>query len=228
MKYILLSILCVACIASIHAQDNRWSVSAENTLAFSNTTQASFGRSENDNGYRTAYNAFLRTGYKLSPKLTVSIGAGYMQTREFVSLGPLSNEADQIQSIRSNKTHHYFMSPVGLEFSLGSFFIRPEIGIGINTANTSLDEFRYNLPNSGNNNFYGYYGVFQKNKDVNNIDRVEKLTYPLMLTIGAEIPVSTFHLILGAQAFYSLNKIGEQNFNQHHAFGFGTTVGVKF
>jgi hypothetical protein len=225
MKTLSLTFLFSWIVTFAIAQDNRWSVSAENTLSFVNTTNAPFGRSENDNGYRAAYNAFLRTEYALSRTLALSIGAGYMQTREFISIGPLSFEADQLQSIRSDKTHHYFMAPVGLQLSLGSFFIRPEIGIGINTANTSLDEFKYNLQSNGN---YGSITTLRKNKDINNIDNVNKLTYPLMLTMGAEIPVSTFRLILGAQGFYTLNKIGEQAFNQHHAFGFGTTVGIKF
>ena len=143
-----------------------------------------------------------------------------MLTREYVELD-FESEFDQF-GIKSNKSHHYIVAPIGFKFSMGSFFIRPEVGIGFNTANIHRNEFtEYISPGV-------LVGHHTKTKDINNFDRVNQMTYPLYLTMGTEVPISSFRLIFALQGYYTLNTIGEHYTNQRHAYGFGTTVGVKF
>jgi hypothetical protein len=201
------------------AQDNRWSFTAEGTLNFVNATSPR--AFYNDRSYRIGYNTFLRSEYNFGSRLSAVVGLGYLRTYEYYST-PVQNGPNGLEFINSDLTHHYAVVPIGIKWSLGPVFIRPEIGIGINTSNTRLDEYRYRIEPSL------FIIEKRKTKENHNLALVNRMTYPLLCTIGTEIPLSFTTLIIGVQGFYTLNTIGDRYINQRHAYGLGTTVGVKF
>jgi len=216
MRNGILTILFAITSSVMFGQENRFSIGLEYSPNFSNTTTPYYLE---DNGFRIAHNAFLLAEYRLVGHLHVTAGFGYLESREFQALNIPDNQFEFFR-IESHLFHHYIVAPVGLEYKFGSFYLRPEIGIGWNVSNTSLDTYYEGTPSS-------YSIVTQKNKDEDNIRGVNTMTYPLFFSFGHEIDLQSCTLILGVKSYYSLNEIGRRYGISGHSYGFGVSFGVR-
>jgi hypothetical protein len=220
MRNGILTILFAIAYTAVYGQDNRFSIGLEYSPNFVNSTGPDYFNGSSENEFRLAQNAFLLAQYRLAGNLHVSAGFGYLETREFHSFDvPPSNQYD-LYKIESHLFHHYLVAPVGLEYKFGSFYVRPEIGIGWNVSNTSLDTYYIGSPSAGGSGT-------QKHKDENNIHNINSMTYPLMFSFGHEAKLKSCTLILGVKSYYSLNSIGSTYRESGHYYGFGVSFGVR-
>jgi hypothetical protein len=217
MRNGILTILFATTFSVMFGQSNRFGIGLEYSPNFCNTTIPYY---EHDNGFRIAQNAFLLAQYQLIGQLHVTAGIGYLEARVFQSADvPPGNQYD-LYKIESHVFHHYMVVPVGLEYKFGSFFLRPEIGIGWLLGNTSLDTYYTGSPSDGSS-------FTQKNKDPDNHRDIDPMTYPLMLSFGHEVNLKSCTLILGVKSYYSLNAIGNRYTESGHYYGFGVSLGVR-
>jgi hypothetical protein len=166
--------------------------------------------------FRFANNLFLKGGYKLLNNLYGTVGVGILGTREFVTVdfgGQL-----EIEKLESNRFHSYVVAPVGFTYYLGSFYISPEIGMGWNVSNRSKNHWHYTDGSE----------LEVEHNDKNNLDQINETTYPIFLSIGNEIRMKSYSILLGVKGYYSLNSLGQKDINAGHYYGFGVVTGVRF
>lgn len=225
MKATLLAFFFLGLWSQATSQMNKFTVALEYSPNFSSitnpyTSQVSgpdvIRSTRQDGGFRAANNLFLKGGYKLTTDLYVTGAIGLFGTREFETID-LNGELG-IETLESNRFHSYVVTPVGLTYYLGSFFISPEIGIGWNVANKEKNHW-YNTDGSE---------IEQEYEDKNNIHHINKTNYPLFLSFGNEIRMKSFSIILGAKAYYDLNTLSEQDYKTAHSYGFGLLTGIRF
>lgn len=215
MKSFLLIFCFGGCLNTILAQTNRFVFELEYSPNFSNITQEHFHFYTGEvGGLRFSNNLFLKGGYQLLPKLYATAGIGILQTRELISteLGGYL----EITKIESDYFHSYVVTPVGVTYYIGAFFIRPEIGIGWNIHNRLKNHV--------------YYADGSESSSTEEIDgnNINKTTYPVFLSIGYEISMETYSILIGLKGFYSLNPQVENYYEKWHYYGFGVVTGVKF
>jgi len=219
MRNVILTILFATTFIVMYGQGNRFSFGLEYSPNFIKTTGPEFHK---DNEFRLAQNVFLLGQYQLFGNLHATAGFGYLEAREFQSIDiPPSNQFD-LYKIESHLFHHYMVAPVGLEYKLGSFYLRPEIGVGWLMSTTSLDTYYTGSPSAGSS-------ATQKHKDTDNWHNINSMTYPLFFSFGHEAKLKACTLILGVKSYYSLNSIGDtHNYNSSgHYYGFGVSLGVR-
>jgi len=165
-------------------------------------------------GFRPAFNMDIKAEYQASKHLVITAGVGYLTTREFVIL---DTNLQDIERIESDRFHSYVFLPAGVKYYFGDFFISPEIGIGWNTANTTKTTYRRSN---------GYSS--SKGDDINNLYKVNAVTYPIFFSFGNDIDMKSYSISLGVKAYYSLNSVGNDDSNYGHYYGFGVLAGVSF
>ena len=101
---------------------------------------------------------------------------------------------------------------------LGSFYISPEVGIGWNVSNRNKSYWYYTDGSELESDYI----------DKDNIDNINETTYPLFLSIGNEIRMKSYSILLGVKGYYSLNSLGQRASNAGHYYGFGVVTGVRF
>jgi hypothetical protein len=203
----------------MYGQDNRFGIGLEYSPNFNNRTGPDYFFNSGENEYRLAQNAFILGQYRLFGNLHATAGLGYLEVREFQAYD-LPGAPYDIYKIESHLFHHYLVAPFGLEYKFGPFYLRPEIGIGWNVSNTSLDTYYTGSPNAGSS-------MTQKNKDENNLNGINSMTYPLFFSFGHEAKLKSCTLILGVKSYYSLNSIGSTYSHSGHYYGFGVSFGVR-
>ena len=117
--------------------------------------------------------------------------------------------------------HSFFVIPVGLKYRIGTFTVNPEIGLGINIARPAK-QINYLTDGSV---------ITTHHNIVQDVWGYKKLSVPLMLTIGKEIPLGPVKLLLGAKGYYSITKLKHDNtaaFPPTRYYGFGIMTGLKF
>lgn len=169
-----------------------------------------------DGTFRFASNIFAKAGYKLTGNLYANAGIGYLTSKEFIRVDYGSNfEISRIEQVRING---YVVTPIGFAYYMGSFFVNPEIGIGWNVSNKSNSTIFYPDGSSTGSKWV----------DKQNINGVNSITYPLLLTIGDEIRFNSWSMMIGLKGYYGLNEIGGRPTYPRHYYGFGIMTGVKF
>ena len=219
MKTFLLSIYCACLSLAVNGQKSRFGLGVEYSPNFTNATSLPFTDQASGDGYRLAQNVFLKADYKVSGKLSATAGLGYMDTRVFLSISGLSGIQD-IFKIESHKFQHYVVVPVGFKYNIGSVYIHPEVALGWNTGNISLDTYYFGTPTS-------YSATTQRHKDDYNFYDIHKMTFPAFLSFGHDIPLKSITLSLGFKGYYSFNTIGGNYYTSRHAYGFGMVFGVR-
>lgn len=197
----------------LSAQQDKVFFSLEYSPNFTNSTEPLWRHG--DDSYLFASNLFAKAGYHLAGGLYANAGVGILTTKDYSVFDFGLVDVDRIEALRKNT---YVVAPVGFTYFLGSFFVSPEIGIGLNVANRQNDVFYYTD------------GSIAENKwtDVHNLNQVNRMTYPLFLSVGCEIPFSSWSLMLGAKGYYALSPTGDTAYNSGHYYGFGLLTGVKF
>lgn len=113
------------------------------------------------------------------------------------------------------------MVPIGIAYTLGSFYLNPEIGMGANIANITYDTY---YKTDGDHTV----GWSSSTMDDFNFTQINKLTFPLMFSFGNEFQLKACSIRLGIKSFYSLNKWGKSYYNNGHYYGFGAVGSVMF
>ena len=212
MKIILFISCFTILIHTVTAQINKFTVGLEYSLSFSNVTSP-FTFSEER--FMVSHNAFIKSGYVLKTNLQLTFGGGFLNTRQFRSselVGP-----QDVKKIESYRNHNYFVVPVGLQYNFGSFYINPEVGIGIDMGHPVKQVTYFN--DGSIIELHGRIIFFQNNE----------ITFPVFLNFGNEFDLGNWKILLGAKAYYSLSKIstGPMSLPEHY-YGFGIVTGVKF
>lgn len=217
MKPTCLAFFILVLCGHVSGQMNTLTVGVEYSPNFTSVTQPYGSYSGNSDGaFRFANNLFLKAGYKLTNNLYATGAIGLLGTREFETVD-FSGQLE-IEKLESNRFHSYVVAPVGFTYYLGSFYISPEIGIGWNVSNRSKNHWYYT---DGS-----VIEIEQTDKD--NIDLINETTYPLFLSLGNEIRMKSYSILLGVKGYYSLNNLGERASNEGHYYGFGVVTGVRF
>jgi hypothetical protein len=200
----------------VNGQGHRFSIGLEYSPNFNNSTGPAL---VSYNEFRLAQNAFLLGQYRLTGNLYATAGFGYLEAREFLASNLPPSQLDLFR-IESHIYHHYIVTPVGLEYKFGSFFVRPEIGMGWNVSNTSCNTYYEGTPAN--------YSISTQNyKDEENIHNINAMTYPLFFSIGHEFHLRSCTLIFSVKSYYSLNSIGSTYVESGHYYGFGMSLGVR-
>lgn len=214
MKSLLLSFLFAAHFSAVCGQTDRFNLCIEYSPNFSNITQEYFYFYAGIvGGLRFSHNLFLQGGYQLRPNLYATAGIGLMETRELLDWGNTDYEIDKIQS---DFYHYYIVAPVGITYYIGSFFITPQVGIG------------WNINNRLKHHIYYWDGTVAIEREDLDQEGMNKTTYPIFLSIGHEINMKTYSILIGLKGYYSLNPQAENYYEKWHYYGFGVVTGVRF
>lgn len=212
MKFSLFILILSGYCITANAQAKKISIGLEYSPSFSNVTTEFSSRE----GYRQSHNVFLKGGYALSEKLELTLAAGYLNTRQFDRFHiPGLQEIESIESLRN---HNYAVFPVGIRYKFGSFYVNPEIGIGIDIGHPTRQVTYFNDGSIINSHFDANPDVFG----------YKKFSVPLMLSIGNEIDFHGMKILLGAKAYYSLSTLRTSQFEPQHYFGIGIVTGIRF
>lgn len=220
MKSLLLTFIFAVNFSSVCGQTDRFNLSVEYSPNFSSITHEYFhfhtGHAE---GFRFANNLFAKVEYLLIPDLYATASIGMLQTSELVTLDEnrfheIANK--EIDKLELDYTHYYLVTPVGVTYYFRSFYISPEIGIGWSIHNRLKYDFYY-TDGSGSE--------FSEDLDRK---RDNEVTYPLFLSIGHEISMKTYSILIGLKGYYSLNPQVENYYEKWHYYGFGAVTGLRF
>jgi len=166
-------------------------------------------------GLSPVQNVFIRTDMVISPKFEITSGLGFITARNFRYLD-IEGHPD-VDNVASHYFHQYFVLPLGFKYKFGSFFIQPDIGIGINVENKVKSHFVLTDGSEGTS----------KSKDL--YVGVNNLTYPISFGFGNEITLKSCSVQMGVRGYYSLNGISSQLiYSDQHYYGFGVFGGVRF
>jgi hypothetical protein len=168
-------------------------------------------------GLQLGGSLFLRSGYILRKNLELTLGIGYLFTREFSRLN--LRIIDDVDYFETRINHRYIVVPVGFQYHFGSFYINPEIGLGIkNGSGGYQNSSQYN----------GNYTIIISGS-VKTPDYVyHKISLPLMLNFGNEFDLKSVKILLGVKGFYSLNNQSDLPVYSGHYYGVGIVTGVRF
>jgi len=198
----------------VYSQPDKLTYSFDYTPTNSKIT---YGLMEQD--FKFSHQFFIKAGYGFSRKTNLTVGLGYMNVNEMRTIN-LDGQLD-IEYIESFIHRNYIIAPVGVKYSMGSFFIHPEIGFGINVYNVGPPVKQISYLSNGEVVVQRYNDNFS-NREYN------RFTFPAYLTIGKEINLKKTTLLLGLKGYYSLESIAEYGFQQQHYLGFGASLGVRF
>ena len=217
MKPTLLAFFVLAICTQVSGQMNKFNIGLEYSPNFTSVSQPYGSRlADSDGAFRFANNLFLKGGYKLMNNLYATGAIGLLGTREFLVLD--FGGQMEIDKVESHRFHSYVVAPIGFTYYLGSFYISPEVGIGWNVSNRNKSYWYYTDGSELESEYI----------DKDNIDNINETTYPLFLSIGNEIRMKSYSILLGVKGYYSLNSLGQRASNAGHYYGFGVVTGVRF
>jgi len=217
MKPTFLAFFVLALCSHVSGQMDKFTFGLEYSPNFTSVTQPYGSQLTNSEGaFRFANNLFLKGGYKLMNNLYATGAIGLLGTREFLTLD--FGGQMEINKVESNRFHSYVVAPIGFTYYLGSFYISPEVGIGWNVSNRIKSHWYYTDGSELESEYI----------DKDNIDNINETTYPLFLSVGNEIRMKSYTILLGVKGYYSLNSFGQRASNAGHYYGFGVVTGVRF
>ena len=214
MKY-LLPVLCLILTIQVVGQDNKWKFGFDYNPGITKTVAPVFSF-EPQTGFQLGHSGFFKADFAIAKNLELTGGLGYLNARNTIT-----SHVFQFGEGGSHLllTHHYLMIPLGLKYSIGSFFIQPEIGFGYNIGNTTIQR---SIGVGGNNKV-------KWNDPFNNDDNY-KFTSTLFLTIGQEVQIGKTTVLYGIKGHRSLRPIAPENTYPNGVWYFGLSLmtGVRF
>ena len=213
MKHLLLTLTFAACLCLLHAQTERFDVSIEYTPNYSKLTD-----NFSNPGFNFSHQFFTRAEWNLSRRFGVSIGLGYMNARDRWTVF-LEGQND-IDYIELYTNHDYITIPVGLKYNFGSWYVRPEISIGLNFSNPGRLMRQVTFKINGEKIVSRWDDFNQRNYN--------DLSFPIFFSVGREFKVKTLSVQLGVKGFYSLEQVVLENYWIQHYIGLGVLAGIRF
>lgn len=213
MKATLIAIVMTLGFISLSGQEKKFTFGFEYSPSFSNVTTT---HPVLDGGFRIGHNIFLKGSLKVRKDLEVTMGVGFLNTRE--------NDENNlegwmnIERIHSRRHHNYLVVPAGLRYHIGSFYINPEIGIGYNVGRPVQQTFFFTDGSVASENPGGPSEAIS----------YKKLSAPLFLSFGNEFDLNGLKIMIGAKAYYSLTGLQRFHFIPNNYYGFGLVTGVRF
>lgn len=168
-----------------------------------------------DEGLRRASNLFLNGGLRINKKTEVTLGIGYLVTSDFEQ--HLFGFTDDVDFIEITSRHEYIVIPAGIRLTFGSFYLHPEIGLGI--GNRHLINHNNFILDGNSASITGTSFESQAYR---------RFSQPLFLSFGNEIDLNSIKLLRGVKCYYSINDLSEILRPTGHYFGIGIVTGVKF
>ncbi len=205
LTLILLPLFCISQV------ENKFHLRLEASPSFSKIKPTELFPSE----YILCFNAHLNVEFPLSSKVTLLTGIGVLNTGE-----KRSKEID-FMDIDKTKTRNdfYFVSiPLGIKYYINRFFISPQASISIFV----YDREKHTV-------FYQDGEVETERRRVELYDSdFNRITFPLILSLGKEFNIGKTEYLLGARAYYSMNElITNTPLRSNKYFGLGLLFGVK-
>ena len=207
-------ILLMIISATVHGQLKKWELSLELSPTVSNVTNRAWL-----NGvarFEPSYNAFIKAGYRINPRVVATYGFGYLAVKEYSRLPfGITGTGDFTEQLTN---HHYYVGTLGMKFNFGSFFINPEIGIAFARAHHVIsDEYSF-----------GDNLDVERSRFVTRSGLERSITFPAILSFGNEFDLGSVKLLLGVKSYYSLNTVRRFGNNNGKYFGFGVMTGMRF
>lgn len=216
MKPIILLSLLLAAPIILDAQMGRFNIGLEYSYAFSRVTEPRF-HPFNTRGFYPSGNIFIKGDYTIMKNMDITLGAGYLVTKEMDKL-PFGLLPDtDLTEIYS--THEYFVIPAGIKYHFGSFYIHPELGLAFQERHL-IENISYTI----NQNSTQISGTIFESQ----LTTYNRITIPVFLTIGNEIDLGKIKLLLGIKSYYSMNSIYTVPLRPSRYYGFGVMAGVSF
>ena len=156
----------------------------------------------------------VRIGFELMENLSFTAGLGYLNVGEVLKI---EYENHSLLEWQKNKfSYSYITIPLGLKYSLKSFFILPEIGLGIQSG------FKHKIVNKRLNGD-------KTKEDKSDFDQGElkSMVLPLSIMIGYEHDMGDMKAYVGLRLFSSMSKMVDDNPRDYKYRGFGLVVGVR-
>lgn len=201
--------------ARTFAQDKKFSVGLEYSPNITDVTNEFFYNDAGSSFY-LGHNAFIKGDYRLNKHFSLTLGIGYLNTKQGGNL--FLNGQQDISLIQKRLSHDYLVIPVGIKYKLGPFFIHPEIGLAWKLG-TFVRQTSFLTDGSI---------IEQTYKEVYTTDPYSKITTPMFLTIGTEMDFKGFSLLLGVKGYHSMSDISNLGFFPSHYYGAGMVAGIKF
>ena len=164
---------------------------------------------------KLSHNALLRIGYNTNGKITPTIGLGFLNTGEFES----SEVGGQlgIESVKFIQNHNYLMVPIGFKYSIGRLYILPEIGFALNISNKTRQITQFSNGETE-----------RETRDMGlNFGEFNKLTIPILLSIGTDLELFGKSFSTGLKGYYGLNQVVNNVPRNNHYFGFGILLAMN-
>jgi len=174
---------------------------------------------ENQGKFYFSNQLFIKAEYELTRHFSITAGLGYVNTREKETL--LLNGFEGIDYIDQYVNHNYILAPIGLKYNIGSFYLNPEIGFGVNIFHIGPPTKQISVLTNGQKIVQRYNDNFTPNN-------FNKLTMPVFLTLGKEFELKKVSLLFGLRGYYSLESVVDRPFWGQHYIGFGLMTGIRF
>lgn len=213
MKLLIFTFLSLLITAG-YAQKNTFGASLELSPSFSTVHSKTFfdlGPTK----YFLSGNVFAKGFYGLTNHFDLSLGIGFLSTKEFRQFPFGFDGATHIDDYSS---HQYFVIPAGIRCHFGAFFLNPEIGLAIGIGHPTTRSSYIQTENTISGSVTSF--------NFPNSPLYNKVTVPLMLNFGGEVKTGFCKLLFGAKMYYSLNDVS--TYNKGKYLGFGVMTGVKF
>jgi hypothetical protein len=199
----------------LFSQLDKFDIGIEYSLGFSKVADGF--NSFSNTGFHGAGNVFFKFDYPLSNKLDLTIGAGYLVTKEHQRL--LFNFDPDDDFDERLLSHHYFVIPIGIKYRIGTFFINPEIGLALQDKHLGeLSTFEF-----GPNSISSTRSSFQ---DPNSL--YHPITIPAFLSFGNEFDFGMVKVLFGIKSYFSLTSKSDVFERTGNYYGIGVMTGVKF
>lgn len=148
-----------------------------------------------DEQYKLSHSLVFRVSYGHNRMIQPTIGLAYMNTGNSIesSIGGTLG----IESIKYVYHHNYLYMPFGAKMNFGKLFLLPEIGLGINVSNKTR---QITVLSTGESKVE----VMDTRL---NIQEFNKISIPLLLSIGTDFNIANQSLLTGVKAYYGLNEV---------------------
>ncbi len=166
--------------------------------------------------FKFSHNVFLKSEYFFKEKFSGTLGIGFLNTGE-KEVSDLGGQMG-LQEISFIHDYNYITVSPGIKFYFKSFFINPEIGLGIHILSQTTQTIVYT---NGKEEI--------KKADEKLISGTfNKITLPLLVSIGKEFPIHNIKLLLGIKSYFSINELVRGVPRNNHYYGIGVLAGIKF
>lgn len=193
------------------AQDNKFNFVLEYSANYSNITDELV-----DEQFKLSHGIVFGVSYGDNRMIQPTIGLAYMNTGN--SIESTIAGALGIESIKYVYNHNYLYVPFGAKMNFGKLFLLPEIGLGINVSNKTR---QITVLSTGESK------VEEMDSQLNN-QEFNKVSIPLLLSIGTDFKIVNQSFLTGVKAYYGLNKVVNDSPRNNHYYGMGFFLAIAF